>query len=131
MSYYTKLRQKCYKLLSKTKEGEYITEPAQLAAYFSDELSLLEFIQCVYNKKIATMLDLNKTMMKANLRTRWFLSRQFKANETLYKLLANSDELQRLKGDSNNVEQSGSDPLLEAINPQTVWNNNESDPVQQ
>lgn len=69
--------------------------------------------------------------MKANLRTRWFLSRQFKANETLYKLLANSDELQRLKGDSNNVEQSGSDPLLEAINPQTVWNDNESDPVQQ
>lgn|GEM_PF-5578416 len=131
MSYYTKLRQKCYKLLRNTKEGEYITEPEQLAAYFSDELSLLEFIQCVYNKKIKDLLELNKTMMKANLRTRWFLSRQFKANETLYKLLANSDELQRLKGDSNNVEQSGSDPLLEAINPQTVWNDNESDPVQQ
>jgi len=131
LSYYTKLRQKCYKLLRNTKEGEYITEPEQLAAYFSDELSLLEFIQCVYNKKIKDLLELNKTMMKANLRTRWFLSRQFKANETLYKLLANSDELQRLKGDSNNVEQSGSDPLLEAINPQTVWNDNESDPVQQ
>ena len=131
MSYYTKLRQKCYKLLRNTKEGEYITEPEQLAAYFSDELSLLEFIQCVYNKRIKDLLELNKTMMKANLRTRWFLSRQFKANETLYKLLANSDELQRLKGDSNNVEQSGSDPLLEAINPQTVWNDNESDPVQQ
>lgn len=131
MSYYTKLRQECYKLLKNTKDGEYITEPEQLAAFFSDEISFLEFIQCVYNKRIATMLEVNKTMMKANLRTRWFLSRQFKANETLYKLLANSDELQRLKGDSQNTEQSGSDPLLEALHPQQIWNKDESDPVQQ
>lgn len=130
MSNYFKIRQKCYNLLTHTKDGEFITEPEQLAAYFSDEISFLEFVQNVYNKRIATLLEVNKTQMKANLRTRWFLSRQFKANETLYKLLANSDELQRLKGDSNNVEQSGSDPLLEAINPKQIWNDNESDKVQ-
>ena len=131
MSQYSKIRHKCYELLTSTKEGEYITEPVQLAAYFFDEVSFLEFIQRVYNKRIAELLEVNKTNMKANLRTRWFLSRQFKANETLYKLLANSEELQRLKGDSNNVEQSGSDPLLEAINPKQVWKDDESDPVQQ
>lgn len=131
MSNYFKIRQQCYHLLTKTKEGEYITEPEQLASYFFEDVSFIDFIQNVYNKKIASLLEINKINMKSNLRTRWFLSRQFKANETLYKLLANSDELQRLKGDGNNVEQSGSDPLLEAINPQKVWNQDESDPVQQ
>lgn len=131
MSRYFQIRQQCYNLLTKTKEGEFITEPEQLAAFFHDEITFLDFIQKVYNKKIASLLEFNRISMKANLRTRWFLSRQFKANETLYKLLANSDELQRLKGDGNTVEQSGSDPLLEAINPQKVWNKDESDPVQQ
>lgn len=131
MSQYFKIRQQCISLLKNTKDGEFITEPEQLAAFFSEEVSFLEFIQYIYNKQIASLLELNKVNMKANLRTRWFLSRQFKANETLYKLLANSDELQRLKGDNNNTEQSGSDPLLEAVNPQKVWNKDESDPVQQ
>ena len=131
MSKYFQIRKQCYDLLTKTKDGEYITEPEQLAAYFFDDITFLDFIQNVYNKKIASLLEYNKISMKANLRTRWFLSRQFKANETLYKLLANSDELQRLKGDGNTTEQSGSDPLLEAINPQRIWNKDESDPVQQ
>ena len=131
MSKYFKIRQQCLKLLQNTKDGEYITEPEQLAAYFHEDITFIDFIQNVYNKQIASLLEINKVNMKANLRTRWFLSRQFKANETLYKLLANSDELQRLKGDNNNNEQSGSDPLLEAINPQKVWNKDESDPVQQ
>ncbi len=130
MSKYFKIRQECYNLLSKNKDGEYITEPEQLAAYFHEDISFIDFIQNVYNKKIASLLEVNKITMKANLRTRWFLSRQFKANETLYKLLANSDELQRLKGDDNHIDQSGSDPLLEAINPQEIWNDNESDQVQ-
>ena len=129
MTRYAKIRRKAILLLENTKQGEYITEPDQLAAYFED-LSLNEFIQNVYNKRIAHMLQRNKSAMKANLRTRWFLSNKIKAHEILYKLLATQDELSRLRGESQVVDASGSDPLLEAIKPQEIWSNDESDPVQ-
>lgn len=130
MSNYLKLKHKALHILEETKEGEYITEPEQLAAHFSDELSFVDFIQFIYNKKIAEILNRHKAEMKANLRTRWFQSRNFKANETLYKLLANQEELQRLKGESEQSSSSGSDPLLDVLDPQSIWNKDESDKVQ-
>lgn len=129
MTKYAKLRRKAILLLENTKPGEYITEPDQLAAYFED-ISFSEFIQNVYNKRIAHMLQRNKSLMKANLRTRWFLSNKIKAHEILYKLLATQDELSRIKGESQSVETSDSDPLLEALKPQEIWSNDESDSVQ-
>lgn len=129
MTKYAKLRRKAILLLENTKDGEYITEPDQLAAYFED-VSFVEFIQNIYNKRIANMLQRNKSLMKANLRTRWFLSNKIKAHEILYKLLATQDELSRIKGESQSVETSGSDPLLEALKPQEIWSNDESDSVQ-
>lgn len=129
MTKYAKLRRKAILLLENTKQGEYITEPDQLAAYFED-ISFNEFIQNVYNKRIAHMLQRNKSLMKANLRTRWFLSNKIKAHEILYKLLATQDELSRIKGESQAIETSGSDPLLEALKPQEIWSNDESDSVQ-
>lgn len=117
---YALLRHKALLLLENTKYGEYITEPDQLASFF-DEISLEEFIKRVYNKRIAQALQRNKASMKANLRTRWYLSNKIKAHELLYKLLATQDELSRLKGESQAIESSGSDPLLEALNPQEIW----------
>lgn len=129
MSKYAKIKRQCITLLENTKDGLYITEPDQLASYF-EELSFAEFIQFVYNKRIAQALQRNKASMKADLRTRWFLSNKIKAQETLYRLLANQDELSRLRGESQATEGSGSDPLLEVLKPQEVWGDNESDPVQ-
>lgn len=129
MSKYAKIKVQCLTLLNNTKEGLYITEPEQLASYF-DDITFPEFIQNVYNKRIAHFLQRNKANMKADLRTRWFLSNKIKAQETLYRLLANTDELTRLKGESQTIEGSGSDPLLEVLKPQEVWDNDESDPVQ-
>lgn len=119
MSKYAKIRHEAMLLLNNTKQGELITEPDQLAAHF--ELPLIEFIQKVYNKRIADCLQKNKANMKANLRTRWYCSGIMKAQENLYKLLASSDELQRLKGEGQVMETTGSDPLLEALNPQKIW----------
>lgn len=120
MSSYAKIRHKAMLLLENTKQGEYITEPDQLASYF-EELSFAEFMKFVYNKRIAHALQRNKASMKANLRTRWFMSRTVKAQEILYRLLATQDELSRLRGETQAVESSGSDPLLEVLKPQEIW----------
>lgn len=121
MTKYAKMRVQAIQLLENTSKGDLITEPDELAAYFS-EISLLDFIQHVYNKRIANLLHRNKVMMKANIKTRWFTSNKTKALENVYKLLANADELNRLKGEGNADQSSGSDPLLEAINPKEIWN---------
>ena len=120
MTKYAVIRHQAMLLLNNTKQGDYITEPDQLASCFED-ISLQEFINKVYNKRMADALRRNKAAMKANLRTRWFLSNKVKAQENLYKLLATADELQRLKGEGQTVETSGTDPLLEALNPQEIW----------
>lgn len=120
MTKYAVIRHQAMLLLNNTKQGDYITEPDQLASYFED-ISLQEFINKVYNRRMADALRRNKAAMKANLRTRWFLSNKVKAQENLYKLLATADELQRLKGEGQTVETSGTDPLLEALNPQEIW----------
>ena len=108
-------------LLENTKQGEIITEPDELASYFGDEISFSLFINKVYNKRIAEALRRNKAMMKHNIKSRWFTSNKTKALENVYKLLATSDELNRLKGESNTDLSSGSDPLLEALNPREIW----------
>lgn len=126
MSKYCKMRHQAMLLLD-TPKGELITEPDELASYL--DISFSEFIQKVYNKRIATALERNKALMKADLRRRWFAGSKIKAHELLYKLLANSEELSRLKGEGNTDSSSGSDPLLEVIHPLEVWDD-ESDPVQ-
>lgn len=120
MTKYAKIRVEAIRLLENTSKGELITEPDELAAHFN-QLSLIDFIQHVYNKKIADLLHRNKVMMKNNIKSRWFTSNKTKALENLYKLLANADELNRLKGESNSDQSSGSDPLLEALNPREIW----------
>lgn len=120
MTKYARIRLQAKKLLESTPQGESITEPDELAAYF-DEISLLDFVNHVYNKKIADLLHRNKVMMKHNIKTRWFTSNKTKAMENVYKLLANADELNRLKGEGNAETSSGSDPLLEALNPREIW----------
>lgn len=120
MSKYCKIRHQALLLLEQTPKGELITEPDELASYL--DISFPEFIQKVYNKRIANALQKNKALMKANIRQRWFSSNRTNALETLYKLLANSEELSRLKGESNTENSSGSDPLLEALNPTEIWN---------
>lgn len=120
MTKYAKIRLQAIQILENTKSGELITEPDELAACF-DDISFLDFIQNVYNKRIANLLHRNKVMMKHNIKTRWFSSNKTKAMENVFKLLANSDELNRLNGESNAEQSSGSDPLLEAINPKEIW----------
>lgn len=120
MTQYAIIRRKALLLLNDTKYGDLITEPDELASYFT-EITFIEFIQKVYSKRIAEALQRNKSVMKANLRRRWFNSNKIKAQENLYKLLATTDELQRLKGEGQVIESSGSDPLLEALNPQEIW----------
>ena len=120
MTKYAKIRLQAIQILEHTKEGELITEPDELAAFF-DDITFLDFIQNVYNKRMANLLHRNKVMMKNNIKTRWFSSNKIKALENVYKLLANADELNRLKGEGNAEQLSGSDPLLEAINPKEIW----------
>ena len=120
MSTYQKIRHQAI-LLLESSEGEYIAEPDHLASYFSDEVSFQSFMQYIYNKRISNLLLKNKSLMKANLRKRWFITNKTKANELLYKLLANQDELTRLKGETQENNTSGSDPLLDAINPRNIW----------
>lgn len=120
MSKYCKIRHQALLLLEETRTGDLITEPDELASYL--DISFPEFVQKVYNKRIANILQKNKAMMKANIRRRWFSSNRTNALETLYKLLANSEELSRLKGESNTENSSGSDPLLEALSPTEIWN---------
>lgn len=124
MSKYQLIRHQAIDLLTNTKEGDYITEPDQLASYFED-VSFEEFLQKVYNKRIANYLQRNKARLKANLRQRWFMSNKGKVQETLYRLLANSDELLRLQGETKPIQSSGSDPLINAINPLKVWDDTE------
>lgn len=119
MSKYSIIRQKAYALL-KSKTGELITEPDELSIHL--EVPFPDFIKYVYNKRIANLLHDNKSAIKADLRKRWFYSNKAKLQENLYKLMASQDELQRLKGDGQILEESGSDPLLSAIDPQRVWN---------
>lgn len=121
MTLYSKIRHQAMLLLENTKQGEIITEPDELASYFGDEVSLNIFLNKVYNKRIAEALRRNKAMMKHNIKSRWFSSNKTKALENVYKLLATSDELSRLKGESNTEISSGSDPLLEALNPREIW----------
>lgn len=120
MTKYAKIRLQAIQILENTKSGELITEPDELAACFED-ISFLDFIQNVYNKRIANLLHRNKVMMKQNIKTRWFSSNKTKALENVFKLLANADELTRLNGESNAEQSSGFDPLLEAINPKEIW----------
>lgn len=121
MTKYYRMRRQALLLLENTKEGELITEPDQLASYF-DDISFSDFISHVYNRRIANVLAKNKAIMKANIRKRWYLSPRGKSQETLYRLLASQDELSRLRGESQAIETTGSDPLLEAIKPQDIWN---------
>lgn len=120
MTKYAKIRLQAIQILENTKSGELITEPDELAACF-ENISFLDFIQNVYNKRIANLLHRNKVMMKQNIKTRWFSSNKTKALENVFKLLANADELNRLNGESNAEQSSGSDPLLDAINPKEIW----------
>lgn len=121
MASYQKIRHKAMLLLENTKQGELITEPDELASFFSEEISLQSFLVHVYNKNIAEALRRNKAMIKHNIKSRWFISNKTKALENVYKLLATSDELNRLKGEGNQEASSGSDPLLEALNPREIW----------
>lgn len=121
MASYQKIRHKAMLLLENTKQGELITEPDELASFFSEEISLQSFLVHVYNKNIAEALRRNKAMIKHNIKSRWFISNKTKALENVYKLLATSDELNRLKGEGNQETSSGSDPLLEALNPREIW----------
>lgn len=120
MTKYAKIRLQAIQILENTSSGDLITEPDELAACF-DDISLIDFIQHVYNKRIANLLHRNKVMMKHNIKTRWFSSNKTKALENVFKLLANADELNRLNGESNAEQSSGSDPLLEALNPKEIW----------
>lgn len=128
MSIYSQIRHKAV-LLLQSKQGCYITEVYELASHFSDEISLQQFIQRVYNKRIADLLWENRTQLKSDLRKRWFASRQVKANELVYRLWADKEELARLDGKVNETQESGEDPLLKVLNPQDIWSD-ESDPVQ-
>lgn len=120
MSKYFKIRKQAIQLLQETRDGDLITDPDELAAHF--DLTLLDFVQHVYTKKIADLLEKNKALMKASIRKRWFISNRTQAMENVYKLLATSDELHRLKGEGNEANSFGSDPLIEALNPKEIWN---------
>lgn len=122
MSKYLKIRHQAIELLENTSEGIYITEPDQLASYFSEDISFQSFMQYVYTKRIQDVLYKHKAQLKADLRKRWFMSNKTVSHELLYKLLANQDELFRLKGESSEAVTQGHDPLLDVLKPNDVWN---------
>lgn len=112
------LQRKVLKFLE-TAKGEKITTLEELAAYFN--INFVDFMNKVACREIVDYLEKNKAVLKAKLRRKWMSSQNATLNLSVYKLMANGEELLRLSGEVTNKGIQKKDPLLEVLQADKIW----------
>lgn len=115
----TRLLNKVLKYLD-SPEGEKVTKIDHLAAIFNLPVDL--FMGKCNDRRVLDKLKIHSAIIKAKMRDTWQFGRNATLNLSAYKLLADSEEIERLNGESANKTLDKKDPLLEVLQPERIWN---------